>query len=205
MPATSSVASQQLGEVAGAVAIGVHGLSEEHDLAQRPRRPPRAPVAQHGVDGQAALAAADVGHDAERAELVAAAHRPSSRRARPALAGAAQVGVGLVGIEPDVGRRAWRAAPPVRGVRVVVARVAVVGDRAAPPRIASRSRGGVDTRRDRPRGRRRHAPGDGGAGCCAMQPDDADGRDRVARPCAARGRRAARRRVPRRARGWRRC
>ena len=109
--------AQELGEVAVAVAIGVHGLPEEHDLA-RAVATAVADLAEHGVGREAALAAAHVGHDAERAELVAAAHHgdPGAHRARDARAAAGR----RRSRRGRAGRRSSHASPARRIVRIAV-------------------------------------------------------------------------------------
>ena len=75
-PSTASAARSRSAKSCVAVVIRVHGLAEEHDLAEAPRDRGLAPGAISSRERQAALAAARVGDDAVGAELVAAALRP---------------------------------------------------------------------------------------------------------------------------------
>ena len=76
MPGTAAVRAQQLGEVPVAVAVGVDGLAEEHDLAHAAGGQARAPASTSAGPGRLRSRPRTYGHDAEGAEAVAAAHRP---------------------------------------------------------------------------------------------------------------------------------
>ena len=109
--------AHQVGEVALAVAPRVHGLAQEHHLAEA-ARDRAAHVGEQGLERQAALASACVGHHAVGAELVATAlHRDPGAHARraPRL----EVAVGLVAVEPHAGDRRARRVPQQLGKRAV--------------------------------------------------------------------------------------
>src|SRR6185312_13996054 len=99
--------SQQIGEIEIPVTVRVHGLTEKHHLA-KPRACRLLDLLEKSRKRQAALAAAYVGHDAERAELVAAPHRGHPG---PHLAAARrrEVGVGLLAAEAYLDRRVRRS------------------------------------------------------------------------------------------------
>ena len=102
-PGDAVGADQQLREIHVTIAVGVHGLPQEYDLAES-FRGRVLDLAEHLVRRQAALPPANIGNDAEGAELVAPSHdaHPGADAVR---AGGHQVPVGFHAAQPDRQRR----------------------------------------------------------------------------------------------------
>ena len=117
--------AQQLGEPDVLPAVRVHRLAEQLHLLDA-GRDQRAHLAQDLARRRAALAPARVGHDAERAELVAAALDGDVADHAVARAIGSQALVGLVAIEARVRRR--RAPARASSTLLEQAAVAVGAD-----------------------------------------------------------------------------
>src|SRR5277367_5253342 len=110
---------EQRAEVRPAGAVSVHGLSEQHDLLHAARGQ-LANLAHEIRRRNRALAAARKWYHAERAELVASAHRGYVGAHAAAVVGS-DIGVSLSAIEPDIyGGVEARAANHLRQSPVTV-------------------------------------------------------------------------------------